>query len=221
MSPAPAPPGASGHRSRVGSMRDPARPVAAVLVVGLHAAVLGGLMAMPPLRAMLEADRAVEVWLIAGPDTAAVPMPDVTFEVAAPDVAAPELPLPESVPAPASSLAITLPLAVPAPAATTDAPGAVAPEVDAASVEYLVAPSPRYPPASKRLREQGVVTLRVLVAADGKPATVEVAQSSGSARLDAAAREAVLHAMFRPYSDGGQPRAAWVRVPIEFTLRRG
>ena len=90
-----------------------------------------------------------------------------------------------------------------------------------ASVEYLRQPAPRYPPQSRKLREQGLVVLRVLIDERGTACSIEVETSSGYARLDLAAREAVSRAAFRPYIEDGLPRRALVLIPIEFSLNRG
>jgi periplasmic protein TonB len=119
--------------------------------------------------------------------------------------------------APASDRAITLPAQASPPAKARDERGA--PRLVAA-VEYLREPLPRYPPQSKRLREQGVVVLRVLIDEQGHACTIDVETSSGHPRLDAAAREAVERAAFRPYIEDGSPRRALVLIPIEFALNR-
>jgi len=54
-------------------------------------------------------------------------------------------------------------------------------------VEYLRAPQPVYPPQSRRLREEGKVTLKVLVNEKGEAEKVDIHHSSGSQRLDDAA----------------------------------
>ena len=63
--------------------------------------------------------------------------------------------------------------------------------------------------------------VRVLIDVDGRPSEVSILRSSGYARLDHAAMEAVRAALFRPYVAAGRARAAYVRVPVEFALRRG
>jgi periplasmic protein TonB len=88
------------------------------------------------------------------------------------------------------------------------------------AVEYVRQPIPRYPPQSRRLREQGVVVLRVEIDEQGTACSIEIETSSGHARLDEAAREAVARAAFRPYMEGGTPRRALVLIPIEFSLNR-
>lgn len=110
----------------------------------------------------------------------------------------------------------------PAPPASAPAPVAAAPApVTAARFDaaYLNNPHPGYPPLSRRLREQGQVTLRVLVAPDGLPAQVELRTSSGSERLDRAAREAVARWRFAPARRGDTAIESWVLVPIVFKLQ--
>jgi protein TonB len=100
-----------------------------------------------------------------------------------------------------------------------------APVAEAASLEpprydlaYLDNPAPAYPGLSRRMREQGRVILRVLVSATGEAQTVEVGSSSGSARLDVAAIEAVRRWRFSPARRGTNAIAAWALVPIIFQL---
>jgi len=86
------------------------------------------------------------------------------------------------------------------------------------AVEYVREPIPRYPAQSRRLREEGVVVLRVLIDERGQACNIEIESSSGYARLDNAAKEAVARAAFRPYLEDGKPRPALVLIPIEFSL---
>lgn len=108
------------------------------------------------------------------------------------------------------SLPEAAPPAKPAPLPVTP------PDFNAA---YLDNPPPQYPAIAKRAGEQGKVVLRVLVAASGRADTVEVRTSSGSPRLDDAALETVRRWRFVPARQGDQAIAAWVLVPISFTLQ--
>lgn len=85
-------------------------------------------------------------------------------------------------------------------------------------VAYLNNPRPEYPRVSKRIGEHGKVLLRVYVSAAGEPEQVEIRTSSGSPRLDEAARQAVWHWKFVPARQGGDEVAAWIIVPITFVL---
>lgn len=89
------------------------------------------------------------------------------------------------------------------------------------TLAYDGALRPTYPTASARAREQGTVLLRVLVDADGAVQRVEIERSSGHAKLDSAARDAVMRGRFRPVLRDGKAIPAWGLVPIEFRLDRG
>jgi protein TonB len=86
------------------------------------------------------------------------------------------------------------------------------------SADYLNNPAPVYPRVSRRLREMGIVTLRVFVAPTGLPTTVELEESSGFTRLDESALQAVRQWKFSPARRAGLAIGAWVSVPIEFSL---
>jgi protein TonB len=86
-------------------------------------------------------------------------------------------------------------------------------------VDYLNNPKPVYPPLSRRLREEGVVVLKVHVRSDGTVETAMVDKRSGSVRLDEAALAAVKQWHFVPARRGTEPVASWVLVPIEFELQ--
>ncbi len=138
-----------------------------------------------------------------------------TVSLPAPDVPLIDIPLVVEpiAAAPAPSSAITDVVAAP-PKAERGAPQTVS------TVEYVREPMPRYPPQSRKLREQGLVMLRVIIDERGAASQVDIERSSGYARLDQAAREAVLRASFRPYNEGGIPQPALVLIPIEFSLSR-
>lgn len=91
------------------------------------------------------------------------------------------------------------------------------PRFDAA---YLLNPKPAYPSMSRRLGEEGRVMLWVMVEADGLPSKVEVRTTSGHARLDQAAVDAVRNWKFVPARRGSEAVGAPVIVPLSFTLPR-
>ena len=126
------------------------------------------------------------------PPTATVP-PAPTFVAPLPPIQAPWTP-----PAP------------PAPVQT------VQPRFDA---DYLLNPKPPYPALSRRMGEEGRVVLRVHVRADGTVGDVQLHASSGSARLDQSALDTVRRWKFVPARRGDEAVAAWVLVPISFSLR--
>jgi|HigsolmetaAR203D_1030402.scaffolds.fasta_scaffold00209_5 protein TonB len=136
----------------------------------------------------------------------------VPIEVAMPIVPQVEVELPVVPPATPRQITAQAPASPPPARAEANAPKWIS------AVEYVREPVPRYPPQSRRLKEQGLVVLRVLIDERGQACSIEVETSSGHARLDHAAKEAVARAAFRPYVEDGEPRRALVLIPIEFSL---
>jgi protein TonB len=122
------------------------------------------------------------------------------------------------VPEPATSQAITVETSGDPAPARTDAPRDE--PLFVTEVEYVREPHPQYPPPSRRIGEEGLVVLRALIDTRGTATRVDVHESSGHARLDEAARLAVLSASFRPYLRNGVAHAVVVLIPIEFALGR-
>lgn len=193
--------------------------VAATIAV-VHAAGLYVALTFAPQLKQAVAQVPLAVTFVSQPDpTPKRSLPQVAVVTPQPVVQLPDLPqidIPND--APPSPRAITIPLQQAAPAAQTE--DRSTPKL-VSTVEYVREPSPRYPPQSRRLREQGLVVLRVVIDERGAASSIEIETSSGHARLDAAARDAVLHAAFRPYVEDGEPRRALVLIPIEFALNRG
>lgn len=104
------------------------------------------------------------------------------------------------------------------PAARTATAASTAPRTISAA-QYLRAPVLEYPGVSRRFGEQGRVVLSVLIGSDGVAREVEVEQSSGHARLDAAAIKAARGALYRPVMVDGQAQSARVQVPLNFSLK--
>ncbi|MFZ6657283.1 TonB family protein [Undibacterium sp. TJN19] len=86
------------------------------------------------------------------------------------------------------------------------------------AVEYLRAPQPDYPPMARRLGEEGKVTMRILVNEKGVAERVEIQKSSGSNRLDEAAKTAILRAIFKPYLEDGKALTVIATATINFSL---
>lgn len=204
--------------------RPAARPMASfAAAAAVHALLIALLVSMVPADILKQAIRPLTVRMVdAEPEmpkparTApapraqrpAPPLPvlatTTTRETEAPLVVPPQAPMPP-VSATPSPEAAPMPAAVPVTAARFDA-------------DYLDNPKPLYPHASRRMREQGRVLLRVLVSAAGLAEKVEVKHSSGFARLDQAAEDAVGRWRFVPARRGEQAIAAWVQVPVTFQL---
>jgi len=127
-------------------------------------------------------------------------------------------------PAAAAPTGVTTPQPV-APAATAPAtagpPSPPAPprvELPSSDAAYLNNPKPPYPALSRRLNEQGLVVVRVLINTDGKAEQTELFKTSGYSRLDESALKTVTQWRFVPGTRNGVPQAMWFNVPIHFVL---
>lgn len=195
------------------------RAVPFTAVVALH--VLLVMLALVNWRQgpTLTAPSPLQVRLIEQPAEIerSTPLPPVEFEQPRIEPMMPELPVIQTEPA---STAITVsqpPTASPVRGSSAPAPAVTLPSFDA---DYLSNPAPVYPSVSRRLREEGLVVLRVRVAASGTAVAVQVERTSGSSRLDAAAVHAVERWRFVPARRGDDAVEAWVLVPIEFELKQ-
>lgn len=203
-----------------------ARWIAIAAALAFHAALLALLLSYAPAREALGAMAPIVIDLIVPPaDSPPVPEPAKPIVKPLPRPI-PHVEPPPIVAAPADApteFAAPLP---PEPKALPPIDAIVAPEPAAPpptipphfNADYLQNPVPPYPPLARRMREQGRVILRVLVSADGAAEKVELRTSSGSPRLDQSAQETVKTWKFIPARQGERKVAAWVIVPIAFTL---
>lgn len=137
-----------------------------------------------------------------------------------PPVAQPQPVLAVASPAPASS-SFAVPPQPPAPPVQpiAAAPAPVATLVAARfDADYLHNPKPVYPAMARRNGEEGKVQLKVRVSAQGAALDVAIAKSSGFARLDDAAADAVRRWRFVPARRGDETVESSVVVPITFAL---
>lgn len=205
-------------------------PAGLATVIALHAAVLLALMQLEIVRLPVEL-KTLTVALIKSPEEIKSPEPpkppkpkprpvkkhsepvkQQPIVLAAPE-ASPDL-SPIVVPPHPPAIAPLPPILVP-----PDPPvplEIVEPRFDA---DYLDNPKPAYPPLSRRMGEEGRVVLRVRVAAGGLPTDIGIHTSSGSARLDQAAFDAVRRWKFVSARRGTEAIAASVLVPIVFSLK--
>ena len=216
------------------------RPLAgAAAAITLHVLVIAALLQLDPVRSAVTAAMPITVSLLSPPKPVVEPevkpkplppkpKPRVVRPKPAPKppvvTAAPEAPTervtPPAPPEPLPPIEIPVPIAAaPAPApvaAPPPLPPLVPPSFNAA---YLNNPPPVYPSLSRRMGEEGRVMLRVHVSEQGTATQVQLRTSSKHPRLDEAALEAVRRWRFVPARRGDQPVAAWVIVPISFSLR--
>ena len=86
-------------------------------------------------------------------------------------------------------------------------------------VTVTYSPAPVYPAESKSAGEQGTTILSASVDPSGRITTVTLKQSSGYARLDRAAQEAMLRHKLKPATRDGHPIASSVEKAFRFTLK--
>lgn len=114
--------------------------------------------------------------------------------------------------------AITLPLrpddeavAAPAPALATAMP---------AQAIAATHTTPEYPPVSRRLGEQGTLTLKIAITEQGAVSDAKLESSSGFARLDDAAMQWVKeHWRYRPAMQGGKAVPSITLAMVTFKLQ--
>jgi protein TonB len=211
------------------------------IAIGFHAIVLYGLLQLDSVRSAVIGAVPITVSLITPPAPVVretppkpiPPKPQRRLERPKPApitpiiTAAPEAPTEVAAPPPPPPAPLA-PIETPAPVAaepTAERAAPIAPPAPAPLVPpnfnaaYLANPAPAYPALSRRMGEEGRVVLRVHVSDDGTPTQVQLKTSSSHPRLDDAALEAVRRWRFVPARRGDAPVAAWVLVPISFSLR--
>lgn len=185
----------------------------ALAVIGIHILIIYGLatsmgiVKIPKFAAPIEAVFIPE-------QTEVEPEPPVPVKPEIDQVMPTEQPMPE--------LQFDEPIAPPSETAIPASENAISASAAAGAVAQDLKTSnrvePTYPSASRRAGEEGTVRLKVLVDEKGRPRDVTVANSSGFARLDQAAMEAVRKWRFVAATDGTNPITAWTQVAITFRL---
>jgi len=84
--------------------------------------------------------------------------------------------------------------------------------------EMLKQINPEYPAEAKKKGIEGKVVISTLVDKTGRPAKVEITESSGHKMLDEAALKAAQKAQFKPATQAGGPVAVWVSYTVKFAL---
>nr|WP_316641449.1 energy transducer TonB [uncultured Roseateles sp.] len=156
----------------------------------------------PPTAQLQKAPPAPAPLIVAAP----MPAPAATSFVA-----------PEPAPVPPAPV-----VAAPAPPAPAAPPVVAAPPapklIPANAVRYLAEPRMTVPVLSRRLGEQGIVYLRIVVDVRGVLKEVSVKKSSGFARLDQQALQDIRTARFAPQTENGQPIEWETTAPLSYEL---
>ncbi len=188
--------------------------------VAVHAALVAAVVGIAATPEVRTATQDLVVRLIRNEPAAAQPSPPQRPTQPQPVRASTPLPVMTAAAEAPSQPAFAVEAQAPRTPPAEAAPAAVPVSAARFDADYLHNPKPAYPIVSRRNGEEGKVQLRVRVATDGSAMEVEVKQSSGFPRLDAAAREAVLKWRFVPAKRGSDAIESWVGVPIVFSLEQ-
>src|SRR2546430_959032 len=132
-------------------------------------------------------------------------------------------------PPPPPRLTTPPPPYIPPPEVTVQVPVVMAPTITAVTnkpPEVRTPPvfnaklcdEPPYPAAARRANETGTVRLRFLIDVNGKVLDSKVERSSGSRRLDEAARAGLSLCRFRPGMVNGRPEQSWGSIDYVWKL---
>jgi len=144
------------------------------------------------------------------------PTPKLQISTAPPVAAAERVAeAPRPAPAPAASPAPAPPAA---PSAPTSGSGPVA--VANLTTNLLSGSPPAYPVEARHKREEGTVTLRLVISRDGRVSAISIQRSSGFPKLDEAALAAVRKWRWSPTIRDGRPVEISGLVRIPFVLRK-
>lgn len=190
-----------------------ARPAVLLAIAAAHMGLIFAFGSLTSRSEVATDTPALEVSLSmeARPHIEAPPIALRFVEPALPAIEPPLIPLPEE---PMRRNAISVTRAESTPSQTY-----AGKTITIDDVAYLKPPRPHYPAESRRCREQGLVLLRVMIDELGHVVSIDIQRSSGHARLDAAARDAVERALFRPYLENGVARTVLATIPIEFNWK--
>jgi protein TonB len=176
------------------------------LVVVLHAVLLWAIASGLARQVVRITENTVEAVLMS--------------EALPPVPAAPKTPPPKAPAPPPPAQASTAPAIT--QAATPTLPAAP-PALPAIRTGAVIQPGahcakPDYPSASRRMEEEGTVTLKFLIGADGRVLQADIEKSSGFNRLDEAARNALSKCQFRPGTVDGKPEQSWANIKYTWRL---
>jgi protein TonB len=147
---------------------------------------------------------------LATPPPPYIPPPEVQVQV---PVSAPTITAITTVKPPAPVPPPAAPAPPPPPVVKPHVPVRTAPVVDARECE-----KPPYPAAALRANETGTVQLNFLIDVNGQVLESRVARSSGSKRLDEAARNGLSLCKFKPATVDGKPERSWARIEYEWKI---
>jgi protein TonB len=186
-------------------------------VVLLHLLLLWAISSGLARQVVRLTENTVEAVLLteAAPPAPKLPTPPKTPPPA--QTPTPPAPAPTST-APAITQAVAPPMAATAATPGPAAPAAPAIRTGAAIQAGANCAKPDYPSASRRMEEEGTVTLKFLIGVDGSVLQASIEKSSGFARLDEASRNALSKCQFRPGTVDGKPEQSWTTIQYRWRL---
>jgi protein TonB len=194
-----------------------------MVVLVLHGILLWLIQSGLAGQAITLTQESVEALLLT--DAAPPPTP-----VAAPKTPSPKTPLPPVIQPPitAATPVITAPTAPAINVTPTQSTPPTAPTASSAPSPSIrtgaaIQPGascakPDYPSASRRLEEEGTVSLKFLIGVDGRVLQAEIEKTSGFPRLDEAARNALSKCQFRPGTIDGKAEQSWASIKYTWRL---
>lgn len=103
-------------------------------------------------------------------------------------------------------------------AAEKSNPAMIMPAKSMTQPEVISKVSPEYPEEAKKKGLEGVVTLAIMVDAEGQVTELKVKSSSGIEAMDKAAVKAGWATKYKPAIQEGRPVASWVIYDVKFAL---
>jgi protein TonB len=188
------------------------RASSVAIVVGIHIAVIAGLVAALNQGALMKQLQEIKATVETKKEIPKAPPPPP------PDLVKPPPPV-------AIVPEFTVATAAPPPVTTVAKPPPTPPPVRVAASDPLrpvmrTHTLPPYPPISVRLNESGTTLMEVNITTEGNVDQCTVVQSSSSERLDNAACDFVKSRWrWQPPTNQGQPVAVKTRVSVKWDLR--
>lgn len=202
--------------------------ISLLLVAGLHLGALAAIVLSKSEPTPVEIIQPTIQGVIVMAEPEPAPPPPAPLPPPPPPEKKPEptpKPKPKPLPkAPPSERAVKAPEPEPTPAPAVAQPAEPTPAAPApvlpprADAGQISNPAPAYPSLSRRLREEGLVVLEILIRADGSVGEIKLKASSGFKRLDEAAINAVKRWRYQPATQGGIAIDFWYEQPVEFNL---
>jgi protein TonB len=197
---------------KVGDKSASSKAGSIAIVVGIHIAVIFGLVAALNQGALMKQLQEIKATVdtTKEPPKAPPPPPPDLVKPPPPVAIVPEFTVATAAPPPVTTVAKAPPQAPPTHAISNDPLRPI--------MRTHVAPI--YPPISVRLGEQGTTLIEVNIGTDGAVSACKVVNSSGSDRLDQAACEGVKSRWrWQPPTLNGQPTAATTQIKYTWNLK--